>query len=112
MNTIDVREKDCINDKLYYDIIIDNEKTLCMVVSVDNDIATISYDGNMKVFNGFFGALLLRELLDYVLYTIDDVDEVRSYFDDDIFGLSSYHDQFNYQIEKHENGSICYSMKK
>lgn len=114
MNTIDVKKKDIIDDKLCYGILVDKVEVLSMYVSITDNVATITYNGRVDLFRGFTGALLLKELLSYVLFTIDGVIEVRTYFDDNNnnYGLSNYCKQFNCNEKRLEDGSICYFIKK
>lgn len=112
MNTIDVKKKEFVNDKMYYGIIVDGEEVLNMKVSINDGIAIIKYYGNMKVFKGFHGALLLKEILNYVLFNIEDVIEVKSYFDSNNDFLCNYSEQFKYKTDILENGTICCFIKK
>lgn len=112
MNTIDVKKKEFVNDKMYYGIIVDDEEVLNMEVSINDGAATIKYDGNMKVFRGLTGALLLKEVLSYVLFNVENVIEAKSYFGSNDDFLCSYSKQFKYQVDVLEDGIICCFIKK
>lgn len=112
MNTIDVKKKEFVNDKMYYGIIVDDEEVLNMEVSIDGGIAIAKYDGNMNIFRGLNGALLLKEILSYVLFNIENVIEVKSYFASNNDFLCNYSEQFKYKTDILENGMICCFIKK
>lgn len=113
MNTIDVKKKDIIDDKLCYGILVDKKEVLSMYVSITDNVATITYNGRIDLFRGFTGALLLKELLSYVLSTIDGVIEVRTYFNDNNnYCFDEYCKQFKCNERQLEDGSICYFLKK
>ncbi len=111
MNTISLNEKGFIDDKWQYGVLVDNEDVLKMEVKVLDDVATIAYNGKMSLFRGFNGALLLNELLSYVLYEVNNVTVAQTYLDDD-YGLSNYCERFMCETKKLENGITCYYIKK
>lgn len=106
MNSIDLDVEKVTKEEVCYKVIIDKKEVFNMFVKVKYDVATVSYDGNSKYFKGFSGALLIHELLNYVLVKYDNVALVKSYFDFKDVRLEKYSDDFKFEI-KEENDKIC-----